>query len=135
MATAQTAPAIIDSKMYIAVDPVANNNKYWKYVRYSTPITENGETGDLKITWGRVGAENPESQIRPYDEKFLTGKIREKLKGKLDKATGKRVNYTEAQVMDTGNGHSTSATTPKALASEAVKRLAVQEIAGDCKIT
>src|SRR5271163_1642629 len=135
MATGTAAsPTIIESKMYIAVDPVANNNKFWKYVRYSTPITEGGETGDLKVTWGRVGADNPESQVRMYDEKFLAGKIREKLKGKVDKATGKRVPYTEAQVMD--HAASTTAGTPgKALASEAVKRLAVQEIAGDCKIT
>jgi len=134
MATATASPTIIESKMYIAVDPLNNNNKFWKYERYSAPITEGGDTGDLKITWGRVGADNPESQIRMYDEKFLAGKIREKLKGKLDKATGKRINYTEAQVMD-GFANAPAAGSPKNLAKEHVKRLAVQEIAGDCKIT
>lgn len=135
MATATASSAsIIESKMFIAVDPLNNNNKYWKYERYSTPITEDGETGDLKITWGRVGADNPESQLRMYDEKFLTGKIKEKLRGKMDKALGRRIPYTEAQVMDYAGGK-TAGASPKALATEQVKKLAVQEIAGDCKIT
>src|SRR5271154_3576139 len=99
-ASTATLPTILESKMYVAVDPTNNNNKFWKYERYSAPITENGETGDLKITWGRVGADNPESQLRMYDEKFLNGKIKEKLRGKLDKALGRRIPYTEAQVMD-----------------------------------
>src|SRR5271170_5661699 len=129
MATATAAPSIIESKMYIAVDPVANNNKFWKYERYSTPITEGGETGDLKITWGRVGAENPESQLKSYDEKWLASKIKSKLRGKHDGPP-----YTEAQVMD-GFAGATTGTPGKALATEQVKKLAVQEIAGDCKIT
>src|SRR5271155_5038626 len=124
-----SAPNIIESKMYIAVDPVANNNKFWKYERYSTPITEGGETGDLKITWGRVGAENPESQLKSYDEKWLASKIKSKLRGKHDGPP-----YTEAQVMD-GFAGATTGTPGKALATEQVKKLAVQEIAGDCKIT
>jgi poly [ADP-ribose] polymerase len=130
MATAATAPTIIESKMYIAVDPIANNNKFWKYERYSMPITENGETGDLKITWGRVGAENPESQLKPYNEKWLASKIKSKLRGKHDGPP-----YTEAQVMDGFAGATTTGTPGKALATEQVKKLAVQEIAGDCKIT
>ena len=135
--TATSAPTITESKLYIAVDPLNNNNKFWKYERYSAPITEGGETGDLKITWGRVGADNPESQLRMYDEKFLAGKIREKLKGKLDKATGKRINYTEAQVMDTGNGHPTnsgSGSSGTKLSSTQVKAVAVAEIAGGDKV-
>jgi poly [ADP-ribose] polymerase 2/3/4 len=131
-----SAPTVTESKLYIAVDPLNNNNKYWKYERYSAPITEGGETGDLKITWGRVGADNPESQLRMYDEKFLAGKIREKLKGKLDKATGRRVPYTEAQVMDGFSGGNTASAgaSPKALTSAAVSRVAVEEIAGDNKV-
>jgi poly [ADP-ribose] polymerase len=129
MATAATAPSIIESKMYIAVDPIANNNKFWKYERYSTPITEGGETGDLKITWGRVGAENPESQLKTYDEKWLKSKIKSKLRGKHDGPP-----YTEAQVMD-GFAGATTGTPGKALATHQVTKLAVQEIAGDCKIT
>jgi poly [ADP-ribose] polymerase len=131
MATAATAPTVIESKMYIAVDPIANNNKFWKYERYSVPITENGETGDLKITWGRVGAENPESQLKMYNEKWLASKIKSKLRGKHDGPP-----YTEAQVMDGFAGATkASSASPKALATEQVKKLAVQEIAGDCKIT
>lgn len=115
--------------MFIAVDPNNNNNKYWKFERYSVPITENGETGDLKITWGRVGADNPESQLRPYDEKFLLGKIREKLRGKKDE-TGKRVPYTECHILDAG----APAASPSSLGKEQIKRLAVEEIAQGCPI-
>src|SRR5271157_5871160 len=127
-----SAPSIIESKMYIAVDPIANNNKFWKYERFSAPITEGGETGDLKITWGRVGAENPESQLKSYDEKWLASKIKSKLRGKHDGPP-----YTEAQVMDgfAGGNSSSKGAAPKALATEQVKKLAVAEIAGDCKIT
>ena len=32
-----TLPSILESKMYVAVDPTNNNNKYWKYERYSAP--------------------------------------------------------------------------------------------------
>lgn len=134
MASATTSlPTVLESKMFIAVDPKNNNNKYWKYERYSAPITEKGETGDLKITWGRVGADNPESQLRPYDEKFLAGKIKEKLRGKKDE-TGKRVPYTEAQVMDGFQG-ATSAAPGKSLAKTQVAAIAVKEIGGGCKIT
>jgi poly [ADP-ribose] polymerase len=129
MATASTAPTVIESKMYIAVDPIANNNKFWKYERYSAPITEDGETGDLKITWGRVGAENPESQLKMYDQKWLASKIKSKLRGKHDGPP-----YTEAQVMD-GFAGATTGTPGKALTTEHVKKLAVQEIAGGCTIT
>src|SRR5271170_3938571 len=125
-----SAPNIIETKMYIAVDPIANNNKFWKYERYSAPITEGGESGDLKITWGRVGAENPESQLKSYDEKWLKSKIKSKLRGKHDGPP-----YTEAQVMGGFSGGSSNTSSPKALATEQVKKLAVQEIAGDCKIT
>jgi len=124
-ATAALTAKIIESKMYVAVDPTNNNNKYWKYERYSAPITENGESGDLKITWGRIGADNPESQLKPYDLKWLTSKINSKLKGKKDEA-GKRIPYTEVQIIDTGS----PATSPKALAKEQVKKLAIEEIAG-----
>jgi poly [ADP-ribose] polymerase 2/3/4 len=130
MTTTMAFPTIIESKMFIAVDPTNNHNKYWKYERYATPITEDGETGDLKITWGRVGADDPQSQLRTYDEKFLAGKIREKLKGKKDE-TGKRTPYTECQIIDTGAPTAASS----ALAKEQVKKLAVKEIAQDCKIT
>jgi poly [ADP-ribose] polymerase 2/3/4 len=134
MATAATAPTIVESKMYIAVDPINNNNKFWKYERYSVPITEDGDTGDLKITWGRVGADNPESQLRMYDEKFLQKKIKEKLKGKKDD-TGKRIPYTEAQVMDGfSGGQKSTVSSGKALTTEHVKKLAVQEIAGEDKV-
>jgi poly [ADP-ribose] polymerase 2/3/4 len=127
MATAPSAlPTIIESKMYIAVDPLGNNNKFWKYERYSASITERGETGDLKITWGRVGAENPECQVRTYDEKWLASKVRSKLRGHKDGPA-----YTECQIIDTG----TPATSPKSLAKAQVAKLAVEEIAHGCQIT
>jgi poly [ADP-ribose] polymerase 2/3/4 len=128
MASAGTLSAkIIESKMYVAVDPGNNNNKYWKYERYSAPITENGETGDLKLTWGRVGADNPESQLKPYDEKWLRSKINSKLKGKKDES-GKRIPYTEVQIIDTGSAP--TAASGKSLAKAQVAKLAVEEIAG-----
>ena len=43
-----------------------------------------------------------------YDEKWLTGKIKEKLRGKMDKALGRRIPYTEAQVMDGFKGGNSS---------------------------
>src|SRR5271157_6113093 len=126
-ATAALTAKIIESKMYVAVDPTNNNNKYWKYERYSAPITENGETGDLKIQWGRIGADNPESQLKPYDLKWLTSKINSKLKGKKDE-TGNRIPYTEVQIIDTGSAP--TAATGKSLAKAQVAKLAVEEIAG-----
>jgi poly [ADP-ribose] polymerase 2/3/4 len=126
MATATAAPTIIESKMYIAVDPLGNNNKFWKYEHFSAPISEKNETGDLRITWGRVGAENPESQLRSYDQKWLASKVKSKLRGKHDGPP-----YTECQIIDTG----APASSPKSLAKAQVAKLAVQEIAGDCKIT
>jgi poly [ADP-ribose] polymerase 2/3/4 len=132
MATAtSTAPTVIESKMYIAVDPVANNNKFWKYERLSAPVTEGGETGDLRITWGRVGAENPESQLKMYDEKWLKSKIKSKLRGHKDGP-----GYTEAQVMDGFQGAAPAGSSNgKAIAKTQVAAIAVKEIGGDCKIT
>src|SRR5271166_1330314 len=124
-ASTATLPTILESKMYVAVDPTNNNNKFWKYERYSTVITEDGETGDLKITWGRVGADHPESQLRTYTEKWLASKIREK--------TGKKppeIPYTEVKILDAGGSSSPSAASGKSLSKETVKKLAVDEIAG-----
>ena len=112
--------------MYVAVDPLANNNKFWRYERYDQPITEKGETGDLKIIWGRVGIDNPESQLRTYDERWLASKVKSKLRGKKDGPP-----YTECQVLDAG----APAAAPKSIAKEQVKKLAVEEIAGGCPIT
>jgi poly [ADP-ribose] polymerase len=131
MAATSALPTIVESKLYIAVDPIGNNNKFWKYERYSAPITEKDETGDLKITWGRVGATNPESQVRSYDEKWLASKIKSKLRGKKDESGDNRVSYTECQIIDAG----APAASPKSLAKAQVAKLAVEEIAQSCKIT
>ncbi len=118
--------AVLESKMYVAVDPLANNNKFWKYERYAQPITENGETGDLKIVWGRVGSGNPEFQIRMYDEKWLASKVHSKLRGKKNGPP-----YTECQVMEAG----ATPKTAKSITDEQVKKLAVKEISGGCPVT
>lgn len=131
MSATATLPSILESKMYIAVDPVGNNNKFWKYERYSAAITEKDETGDLKITWGRVGADNPESQLKSYDEKWLKSKINSKLRGKKDES-GNRVAYTECQIIDMG---APAASNGKSLAKSQVAKLAVEEIAQGCAIT
>ena len=126
---------VIESKMYIAVDPKNNHNKFWKYERYDAPISGTGkngkaETGDLKIMWGRVG-DTGESQLKPFNEKWLASKIREK----TNKSDGP--SYTEVAVVGesgsggNGNGNSNG----KSFAKEEIKKLAVKEIAGGCPIT
>ena len=82
-ATQPTNAKVIDSAMYVCVSPVANNNKFWRYERLDACVTEPGkkgvmETGDLRITWGRVG-DSGESQLKMYDEKWLAKKIKEKM--------------------------------------------------------
>jgi poly [ADP-ribose] polymerase len=124
-----TAPKVIEKKLFIAVDPVNNNNKFWQYERLDGVVTEPGkngkpETGDIRFTWGRVGTEG-ESKVEMFNEKKLASKIREK----TNKKDGP--SYNEIQVV----GGSKGSAAPTALAKEEVKRVAVKEIAGSCSIT
>lgn len=134
--TMTAAPKRLETGMYVAVDPVNNNNKFWKYEHFDGLITETNlkgksETGDLKITWGRVGAPIVDSQMRMYDAKWLASKIKEKLRGKKDGPP-----YTKCDVMDdAGYGADTMKTSAASFSKEQVKKLAVKEIAGSCLVT
>lgn len=123
---------ILESELFVAVDPQNNNNKFWKYEHLAAPVTEGGETGDLRISWGRVGAGKPESQLRMYDSAFLQSKIREKLRGKKDE-TGKRVPYTKCEII--GESAATQPNSaPQVYTSARVQALAVEEL-GACAVT
>jgi poly [ADP-ribose] polymerase len=131
MTATATAPEVkvIETKMYVAVDPANNNNKWWKYERLSTPVSEMSKgkmlTGDIRFTWGRVGADKPESKVEMFNEKTLASKIREK----TNKKDGP--SYT----LITTVGGSQGSVAPKQMAKEEVKRVAVAEIGGKCPIT
>jgi poly [ADP-ribose] polymerase len=134
--TTASAVTVLEIKRYIAVDPKNNNNKYWQYERLSTIVSEPGkkgvmETGDVRITWGRVGCDKPDSQLIMFgDGKVLASKI----KSKTNKPAGEP-SYTEVIIVGSGNvGHRDNSSS-QSLAKEEVKRRAVDEIAGSCKIT
>jgi poly [ADP-ribose] polymerase len=123
---------VIDTQMYVCVDSQNNNNKFWKYERLNAPISAAGkkgkiETGDLRITWGRVG-EPGESQLKMWDEKFVLGKIKEKTR-----ATKEREAYSIVNTISTEVSPRASAGQP--VANEQIKRIAVAEIAGGCPTT
>lgn len=132
-ATAPAGPKLIEKKLFIAVDPVNNNNKFWQYERLDQPVTEPGkkgvpETGDVRIKWGRVGAEGETQLIMYGDGKALASKIREKTSEK------KNPRYNEIEIVG-GSMGSAAPGAPNAMKKEEVKRVAVKEIAGGCPIT
>ena len=155
MATA-TEVKILEARKFVAVNTADNNNKFWQYEHLSAPVTETNnkgksETGDTRITWGRVGAAHPDQQLIMWDVKTIAGKIASKtdidtkevysriaagqgLDGLRRK--GKRDDYyTEVKTM----GHTSPPTVAKvtglALSNESIKKAAVTEIAGGCAIT
>jgi poly [ADP-ribose] polymerase len=135
MATA-TAVKVLETRMFVAVDPSQNNNRFYKVEILSEPVTETGrggkvETGHIRTTWGRVGAPNVESQLL-NDDAVLAKKIREK-------TNRKELPYTEVKTVGTASEQTTkttaySSSNGKATSSE-VKKAAVEEIAGGCPIT
>ena len=157
MATA-TDVKTLDSKMFVAVNTADNNNKFWKYEHLSSPVTETNnkgkaETGDTRITWGRVGAAHPDQQLIMWDLKAVSSKIADKtdtnskevysrmasgqgLEGLTRK--GKRDDYY-TEVKTIGNFQSSPPVTAiqagQKLANDQVRKLAVAEIAGGCAIT
>lgn len=134
MAAATAIPAkVIEKKLFIAVDPVNNNNKFWQYERLDQPVTEPGkkgvpETGDVRIKWGRVGAEGETQLIMYGDGKILATKIREKTSPK------KIPQYNEIEIVG-GSMGSAAPGAPSAMKKEEVKRVAVKEIGNGCPIT
>lgn len=133
-----TAIKVIATEMYTCVEPLKNMVRFWKYERLAAPVTEPGkkgvmETGDLRVTWGRVG-EPGESQLKMWDEKWLKSKINEKTR-----ATKERPEYTKVNTVLGSNElalspptHSYSGIKPT---STVVKQAAVSEIAGGCPVT
>lgn len=130
---------VIATEMYTCVDPVKNQVRFWKYERLSTPVSEPGkkgvmETGDLRITWGRVG-EPGESQLKPYSDKWLSSKIKEKTTATKERQAYTKVNTvagTEAISPPTSSYGGSSSVT---VTSAEVKKAAVAEIAGGCPVT
>jgi poly [ADP-ribose] polymerase len=128
--TATPTPAkVIETKTYVAVDPSNNNNKFWKYEILDRLVTEPGkngkpETGDVRITWGRMGASGETQMI-------MRDKLASKVKSKLNKKPPE-IPYTETQTV--GN-FSANTSAGKAVAKAEVSRIAVKEIGGSCAIT
>ena len=133
MSTALATEAkVIETKTYVAVDPKNNNNKFWKYERLSAPVSEPGkngkiETGDVRITWGRVGADGETQLIMFGDGKALNSKI----KGKLNKRPPEQP-YVEVQTVGNFSGNTKAG---EAVSKSEVSRIAVKEIGGGCSIT
>ena len=131
MSTAAIAtPAkVVETKTYVAVDPSNNNNKFWKYEILDRMVTEPGkngkpETGDVRVTWGRMGATGETQMI-------MRDKLASKIKGKLNKKPPE-IPYTETQTV--GN-FSSNTQAGKAVAKAEVSRIAVKEIGGTCQVT
>lgn len=129
-----TSAKILSTTMYVAVDPVNNNNKFYKVEILDSPVSEPGrlgkmETGHIRTSWGRVGAAKVESMLL-NDDATLQKKLREK-------TNRKDCPYTEVKTVGTPDS------APKSLAvssgirvtSAAVAKAAVAEIAGGCTIT
>jgi poly [ADP-ribose] polymerase len=128
MTSTSTAPKVISTTMYVAVDPKGNHNKFYKVEIFDSPVTEPGrlgkmETGHIRTSWGRVGAPKIESQLL-NDDKILQRKIREK-------TNRKDCPYTEVKTVGTPDVVNTGVRAT----SEQVKKAAVQEIAHGCPIT
>ena len=132
MATTTATPAkVIETRMYVAVDPSNNNNKFYKVEILSEPVTEPGrggkmETGHIRTSWGRVGATNVESMLL-NSETTLEKKIREKI-------NRKECPYTEVKTVGTADNSSSKSSGAK-VTTEQVKRAAVTEIAQGCPVT
>lgn len=109
---------VIERKRFIAVDPIANNNKYWEYTRT--------DDGMIAYEWGRVGCEKPGRKTEPFNPKKLASQIKEK----TNKSDGP--SYNEIAIIGDKNAPTA---TPVNMAKEEVKRRAVTEIAGACPIT
>ena len=126
---------VISTRMFVAVDPVNNNNKFYKVEILDAPVTEPGRggvmvTGHIRTSWGRVGAPNVESLLL-NDESKMEAKIREKLKGKKDGPP-----YTEVKTIGAPEARPTAlATSGVKVTSEHVKKAAVEDIAGGCVVT
>jgi poly [ADP-ribose] polymerase len=137
MATTPTTSAavIIETRMYVAVDPQANSNKFYKVEILDRAVTEPGrlgkmETGHIRTSWGRVGAPKVESQLLS-DQATLDKKIREKTNRKeCPYSEVKTVGVASEQVAKSSSYSSGSKPT-----TEAVKKAAVAEIALGCPIT
>ena len=116
MATPSTSQ-VVKHERYVAVDPLNNNNKFWQY-------TINTD-GTIHYQWGRMGG-HISDKIAPYDEKKLSGQIREKLSEKhnppytLFKGVG-----NIGQTADSG----------EKMAKERIKELVVKEVGAGCSVT
>jgi len=125
-----TEAKVLERRLYIAVDPSGNHNKFWQYERLDQVVSEEGkkgvmETGDIRYTWGRVGSKG-DSTLKMFSEKDLASIIRSKTNRKPPEPS-----YTEVTTVGGGAGVAST----KSMAKEEVKRLAVAEIGGSCPIT
>lgn len=151
---------VLESRMFVAVNAADNNNKFWKYERLSAPVTETNhkgqsETGDTRITWGKVGGGFTMQQLISWNIGTIASKVADKTdvmggkkhvlpllengtpieNQKPEQRNGKRDDYY-TQVQTVGNSSPSVSVTPgQKLANEQVKKLAVSEIAGGCPIT
>lgn len=97
---------IIEQRMFVLTDAVANNNKFWEATLY--------DTHDVFCRWGRVGADGQSKTFAGIGKNGMESKIREK--------TGK--GYREIAVLG-------KASSGPAVANSAVKNVATNEIAGN----
>jgi poly [ADP-ribose] polymerase len=148
MATTTTIPTnvkVIETRYFVAVDPVQNNNKFYKVEIFDGTITQPGRkgvmmTGHIRTTWGRVGAPIEKCESMLLDNQGdLDAKIREKTQtdkyGNLKPAKDKPA-YTEVKTVGAPEAPKTSlAVSGIRVTSAAVAKAAVTDIAGGCSIT
>jgi poly [ADP-ribose] polymerase len=148
MATTTTIPnstKVIETRYFVAVDPVQNNNKFYKVEIFDGTITQPGRkgvmmSGHIRTTWGRVGApiEKCESMLLD-NQSDLDAKIREKTQtdkyGNLKPAKDKPA-YTEVKTVGAPEPvNNKLAVSGIRVTSAAVAKAAVADIAGGCAIT
>jgi poly [ADP-ribose] polymerase len=140
--------------MFIAVDPIQNNNKFYRVEIYDGPITQSGrggkvETGYIRTTWGRVGAPIEKCESMLLDSQSdLDAKIRDKTQTdkygnlkpqKADKDGKIKPAYTEVKTVGApepaAKAFGSSSSYDNKMTSVAVKAAAVTDIAGACAFT
>lgn len=145
---------VIEHRKFIAVDPVANNNKYWNYTVL--------DDGTVRYNWGRVGGSDATKTFPltistlsfPFDMKVIYDESQLKnLKKRVNSSerdflskvyekTHKKApepSYTEITIVggeaEPGRIQVARPVVNGKISNEEIKKLAVKEIAGACPIT
>jgi len=110
----------VEKHMFVCATGDTNHNKYWECSLF--------DSGDVHIRFGRIGkTETKGVGSRGGGTTFMSKKIREKEKGKVNKKTGEREPYTEIPVLD-GEGSSVESGGSKNIHKSQLKSIAIDQI-------